>query len=180
MSSSFDSAIWSVDLQAKLLVNEQESQAKHAQDLRRRLQEAQDQNARMESRSTELHAELREARRKQHEAESQAEAAKSNAAAAALRHDLALKVATENAHKSQKMLTVQGQELHNLQAQLQTFETEVARLKIEKEGSNSLAVSFQGRLEDMSRVVAATGRNEAWCVVRGCESCAPREVLCPD
>ena len=79
------------------------------------------------------------------------------------RHDLRMQLASEKAEAAQNKLRQQGQQLYSLEDQLRARTDEASRLRIEKVGADDLISSFQGRLEEVSRVIEATAKAEQAC-----------------
>ncbi|KAL3918901.1 MAG: hypothetical protein SGPRY_005829, partial [Prymnesium sp.] len=156
-----DEAVRAADLQVKLLLNEKEGQDKHSRELELSLREAENQISLLQSQNNEVRLELREAEQRQHEAEQQTASQKQVCDDERSRHVLALRLATENAASSQKMLSQQGQELHKIRSQVRAQESDLARLKIEKEGCSEFAATLQNRLDEVAGVITAVERSEA-------------------
>ena len=149
--------------QVLMLVSERDSQEKHLSDLSRRLQESQDEMSAARHHATEMQVQLREAQRKQGEAVQQVALQERALEDECKRQKLALRLANEKAAESQQQVQQQGQQIHTLTEQVRAHENEVARLRIEKDGTSDLILTFQARLEDVSKVVSRTAQSEQLC-----------------
>lgn len=146
-----------------ILLSERDMQQKHLLELGRRLQEAEQERTAARNAAETIDVELREALRKQSEAEKQATLHQRSLEDERKRQELALRLATEKTSESQRLACQQGQRIHSLEEQLRAQENEVSRLKIEKDGTSGLISSFQQRLEEVGKIVDAASRSEQLC-----------------
>lgn len=110
-----------------------------------------------------LQARLDEASRAQEESDERGAAAQKAAEDERYRHALHARLAGEKATAAQAKLKQQGQQLYALEEQCRSRTAEASRLRIEKEGAEALIATFQGRLEEVSKVIDATARVEKAC-----------------
>lgn len=145
------------------VIHENELLERRVHDLERRLLERAEDSKSQRAQVADLQNRLDDAMRKEEEVGQRAAAQEKAAEDERVRHVLHARLAGEKATTAQAKLQAQGQQLYALEEQLRTRTAEASRLRIEKEGAESLIETFQGRLEEVSRVIDATTQAEKMC-----------------